>query len=215
MDGRLSFGVGKTSPLGQQFRDGEVRVSAYGGPVAEVHLERVGDALSGSLGDTRVDLELDVPHSRAGIRGTCGGVSVNGYWRIESNHDNLEPVGLFLGDYGGLPVHLRNEVHLTPHYSLRSADLTGTVGEQSVRARIASVEAPAHGPTVLGVDGDFEGQTISVYVASDANLTGLHLDGLIGGRPVKLDVTRRSVRGEYAGPHVLFCLFACVPLYFL
>jgi hypothetical protein len=162
-----------------------------------------------------VDLVLDVPASRAGIRGTCLGVSVNGYWRIESNHDNLDPEGLFLGDYGGSPIFLRNEVHLTPRYALRHADLVGKIGDQAVHARIASVEAPAYGPSVLGIDGEFDGDTISVYVAAATDTSDVHLDGLVGGRPIKLDVTNRSISGEYSGPDALFLLFACVPLYFL
>ena len=183
--------------------------------MAEVHLERVENSLSGVLGARRVDLVLNVPNSRAGMRGTSLGVSVDGHWRIESNHDNLQPVGLFLGDYGGSPVYLRNEVHLTPRYSLRHADLSGTIGDHTVRARIASVEAPAFGPDVVGVDGDFDGETISVYVASAGNLSGIHVDGIIGGHPIKLDVTRGSIRGEYSGPDALFPLFACTPLYFV
>jgi hypothetical protein len=183
--------------------------------VAEVGLERVENSLSGSVGDRRVDLVLDVPNSRAGLRGTCLGVSVDGYWRIESNYDNLEPVGLFLGDYDGSPIFLRNEVHLTPHYSLRHAHLAGSIGDQAVHARIAPVEAPAYGPSVLGIDGDFGHETISIYVAFASDLSGIHLEGIVGGWPVKLDVTRRSISGEYSAPDALFLLFACTPLYFL
>jgi hypothetical protein len=183
--------------------------------VAKVQRERVENSLSGVAGERRVDLVLDVPSSRAGMRGTCLDVSVDGYWRIESNYDNLAPVGLFLGDYGGSPVYLRNEVHLTAHYSLRHADLTGTIGDHTVRARIAPVEAPAFGPDLVGIDGDFDGQTISVDVASAGNLSGIRVDGLIGGHPIKLEVTRGSVRGEYSGPDALFPLFACTPLYFV
>jgi hypothetical protein len=39
-------------------------------PVAIVQLERVEGVLTGVVGDERVDLVLDVPNSRAGIRGT-------------------------------------------------------------------------------------------------------------------------------------------------
>jgi hypothetical protein len=183
--------------------------------VAAVELERIENALSGVVGDDRVDLVLDVPNSRAGIRGTSLGARVEGYWRIESNYNNVDPVGLFLGEYDGSPVFLRSEVHLTPYYALRHADISGAIGEQVVQARVAAVDAPAHGPSVLGIDGDFEGETISVFVAAATDLSGVHIDGVIGGRPIKINATRTSVIGEYAGPRALFLLFACTPLYFL
>ena len=183
--------------------------------MAAVQLERVANALSGVVGDQRIDLVLDVPNSRAGIHGTSLGARVAGYWRIESNFNNLDPVGLFLGEYDGSPVFLRSEVHLTPYYALRHADISGSIGEQEIRARVAAVDAPAHGPSVVGIDGDFEGKTISVFVAVATDLSGAHLDGVIGGRPIKIDATRTSITGEYEGPRALFLLFACTPLYFL
>jgi hypothetical protein len=183
-------------------------------PVAFVHLERTEGGLAGVVGDQRVDLVPDVPNSRAGIRGTSLGGRVDGYWNIESNHNNLDPVGIFLGEYDGSPVFLRNEVHLTPHYALRHADVSGTIGEQELRARVTSVEAPAYGPGVWGVDGHFDGATITLFVAVASDLSGARVDGVIDGRPLNLDATRTSVTGEYAGPPALFPLLVCSPLYF-
>jgi hypothetical protein len=182
--------------------------------VAIVQLERIGGGIAGVVGDQRVDLVLDVPNSGAGIRGTSLGGRVDGYWHIESNYNNLDPVGIFLGEYNGSRVFLRNEVHLTPRYALRHADLSGTIGEQELRARITSVEAPAFGPSVWGVDGDFDGTTITVFVAVATDLSGASLDGVIGGLPIKLDATHTSVTGEYEGPRALFPILVCSPLYF-
>jgi len=182
--------------------------------VAVVQLERVEGGLAGVVGDQRVDLVLDVPNSRASVRGTSMGGRVDGYWHIESNFNNLDPIGIFLGEYDGSPVFLRNEVHLTPHYALKHADLSGAIGEQELRARVAAVEAPAYGPSVWGVDGNFDGTTITVFVAVASDLSGARLDGVIGGLPIKLDATRSSVTGEYAGPRALFPLLVCSPLYF-
>jgi hypothetical protein len=183
-------------------------------PVAVVQLERVEGTLAGVVGDQRVDLVLDVPNSRAGIRGTSLGGRLDGYWHIESNYNNLAPVGIFLGEYDGSPVFLRNEVHLTPRYALTHADVSGAIGEQELRARVAAVEAPAYGPSVWGVDGNFGDTTITLFVAVASDLSGARLDGVIGGVPIKLDATHTSVTGEYAGPPALFPLLLCSPLYF-
>ena len=77
-------------------------------PVAVVQLERGEGTLAGVVGDQRVDLVF-VPHSRAGIRGTSLGGRLDGYGHIESNYNNLDPVGVFLGEYDDSPVFLRNE----------------------------------------------------------------------------------------------------------
>jgi hypothetical protein len=182
-------------------------------PVAVVQLERGEGTLAGVVGDQRVDLVF-VPHSRAGIRGTSLGGRLDGYWHIESNYNNLDPVGIFLGEYDGSPVFVRNEVHLTPYYALRHADVFGAIGEQELRARVAAVEAPAFGPSVWGIDGNFDGSTITLFVAVASDLSGARLDGVIDGTPVKLDATHASVLGEYAGPPALFPLLLCSPLYF-
>jgi hypothetical protein len=183
--------------------------------VATVQLERVANALTGVVATQRIDLVLDIPNSRAGIHGTSLGARVDGYWRIESNYNNLDPVGLFLGEYDGSPVFLRSEVHLTPYYAFRHADISGSIGEHEIQARVAAVDAPAHGPSVIGVDGEFAGETISVFVAAATDRSGMHLDGVIGGRPIKLDATDTSITGEYEGPPALFLMFACTPLYFI
>ena len=65
-----------------------------------------------------------------------------------------------------------------------------------------------------GIDGNFDGTTITLFVAVASDLSGARLDGVIGGIPVKLDATHTSVIGEYAGPPALFPLFLCSPLYF-
>jgi hypothetical protein len=93
--------------------------------VAAVDLTRIENGLAGVVGDEPVDIVVDVPNSRAGIRGESFGARVDGYWRVESNYDTLDPVGLFLGEYDGLPVFLRSAVHLTPHHALRHADISG------------------------------------------------------------------------------------------
>ena len=181
--------------------------------MATVQLEYAGNVLSGTVGVETVDLVLDVPNSQAGIRGSCLGVSVAGYWHIESNYDRNDPVGVFLGEYGGAPVALRNQVHLTPSCALRHADLTGQVGDAGLEARIASVEVPASGPGVLSIDGTFDDAAFTVYVIQAADHS-IRLEGLVCGRTMRLEVHRPTLHGEYSGPSALFPLFACTPFYF-
>ena len=149
--------------------------------MATVQLEYVGNALSGTVGDETVDLVLDLSNSQAGIRGSCLGVSVGGYWHIESNYDTKDPVGMFLGEFGGAPVALRSEAHLTPYCVLRHAELTGQVGDAILEATIASVEAPASGPSVLSIDGTFGDTAFTVYAAQAADYS-IRLEGLVGER---------------------------------
>jgi hypothetical protein len=73
----------------------------YSSFVVDVELVRAGEHLAGTVGEQRVELVLDIPNSRAGIRGESLGAPVRGYWRIGSNFNNLDPVGLFLGEYDG------------------------------------------------------------------------------------------------------------------
>lgn len=107
--------------------------------MVDVELVRTDESLAGVVGDQRVALLLKIPRSRAAVRGQSLGAQVAGYWRIESSSNNLDPVGLFLGEYDGEPVHLRSEVHLTPHYAVRHADVSGAVGEQELQAHVAPV----------------------------------------------------------------------------
>ena len=69
--------------------------------MVNVELVRAHEHLVGTVGEQRVELMLDIPNSRAGIRGESLGAPVGGYWRIESSFNNLDPVGLFLGEYDG------------------------------------------------------------------------------------------------------------------
>jgi hypothetical protein len=183
--------------------------------MADVELVRTDEGLAGVVGEQRVDLFLAIPRSRAGVRGQSLGAKVAGYWRIESNYNNLDPVGLFLGEYNGEPVHLRNEVHLTPHYAVRHADLSGAVGDRELQARVAPVEAAAFGPTVMGVDGHFDGAAITLFVTVGGDLEDAHIHGVIGGHIVSIDATRSSVTGRYEGPAALFSLLVSCLLYFI
>ena len=180
-----------------------------------IDLERTGESLAGTVGEQRVDLLLGPSRSSAGVRGECLGAKVGGYWRIESNFDNLDPVALFLGEYAGDPVHLRSEVHLTSYFAVRHADISGTVGEQELRARAAPVEAPADGPRVMGIDGHLGGAAITLFATVMGDLSSASINGIIGGHPLRIDATRTSVRGDFEGPATLFPLLVCALLYFL
>ncbi len=183
--------------------------------MAYVELVLTDENFAGVVGDQRVELLLKRPKSRGGVRGKSFGAQIGGYWRIESNHKNLDPVGLFLGEYDGEPVHVRSEVHLTPHYAVRHADVSGNVGEQVLEARVAPVEAPASGPTVVGVDGQFDGAAITLLVTVESDLSEAHIDGDIGGHTVSIDATRSSVTGRYEGPAALFPLLVSCLLHFI
>ncbi len=180
-----------------------------------VSLVRTDESLIGVVGEQSIELLLGLPRSRGGVRGQCLGARVGGYWRLESNTDNLDPVGLFLGEYDGQPVHLRSEVHLTPHYAVRHADICGTVGERELRARAAPVEAPASGPTVMGIDGHFDGTDITLFVTVATDLSGAHIKGIIGGQVISIDATHASVSGQYDGPATLFPLLVGCLLFFI
>lgn len=183
--------------------------------MADVQLVRTDEGFAGVVGDERVELLLKRPRSSGGASGMSFGAQIGGYWRIEPNHKNLDPVGLFLGEYDGEPVHLRSEVHLTPHYAVRHADVSGAVGEQELKARVAPVEAPASGPTVVGVDGHFDGAAITLFVTVEGDLSEAHIHGVIGGHSVSIDATRSSVTGRYEGPAALFPLLVSCPVFFI
>ncbi len=183
--------------------------------MVNVELVRAGEHLVGTVGEQRVELVLDIPNSRAGIRGESLGAPVGGYWRIESNFNTLDSVGLFLGEYDGRPVHLRSDVHLTPHYAVRHADVSGAVGEQELRAHVAPVEAPAYGPTVMSIDGDFDGAVITLFVTVATDLSEAHINGVIGGHTICIDAALSSVSGQYDGPAALFPLLVSCLLYFI
>jgi hypothetical protein len=187
----------------------------YSSFVVAVNLVRTDERLVGVVGEQRVELLLEIPNSRAGVRGESLGAQVGGYWRIESNFNNRDPVGLLLGEYDGEPVHLRSEVHLTPHYDVRHADVSGTVGEQELRVHVAPVEAPAYGPTVMGVDGHFDGAAITLFVTVATDLSEAHINGIIGGHSTSIDATRSSVSGQFDGPAALFPLLVVSLLYFI
>lgn len=183
--------------------------------MAGVELVRTDGRLVGSVGEQRVELLLQIPGSRGGVRGESLGAQVGGYWRIESNFSSLDPAGLFLGAYDGEPVHLRSEVHLTPHYAVRHADVSGTIGEQELRAHVAPVEAPAYGPAVMGVDGHFGGAAITLLVTVATDLSAAHINGVIGAHTVSIDATHSSVSGRYDGPAALFPLIVSCLLHFV
>ena len=182
--------------------------------MADVELRRVEEGVTGSVGDQRVELLLALG-SRGSIHGESLGVRVDGYWHVESNYRNLDPVGLFLGDYDGTHVFLRSEVQLTPHYSIRHADIFGAVGDLKLQGRIAPVDAPAHGPRVVGIDGQINGEPVTLFVAIAGDLSGGSISGVIGGQQIRLEATRTSITGSYDGPPLVFPLLVGSLLYFL
>jgi hypothetical protein len=183
--------------------------------VALVALTRSGDALVGTVGDGQVDLQLSVPNSQAGVRGSCLGAQMAGYWRIESNFENLDPVGLFLGEWDGVPVFLRSEVHLSPAYGLGRVDVIGTVGERELRCRVAPVDRYTAGRSLVSVDGYFDTQDVTLFGGVSDDYSSAHLDGVIGGCQVSLVATRTAVNGSYAGPAELLPLLIASLLYFV
>jgi hypothetical protein len=114
-----------------------------------------------------------------------------------------------------MPVFLRSEVHLTSHYALRHADLSGRIGDVEFGARVAPVEAPAYGPSVVGIDGQLDGETVTLFVAVAADLSEAQVEGVIAGCQIKIDATHSSITGDYAGPPALFPLLVGSLLYFL
>jgi hypothetical protein len=76
--------------------------------VVAVSLVRADGTLVEVVGAQRVNLLLDVPHSKAGIRGECLRAAVGGYLHIKSNFKNLDPVG-FSSANTPASRHLRSE----------------------------------------------------------------------------------------------------------
>ena len=183
--------------------------------MADIDLVRTDERLVGLVGDQRVELLLTIPSGRGGVRGESLGAQVGGYWRIESNFNNPDPVGLFLGEYDGEPVHLRSDVQLAPDYAVHHADVAGTVGEQELRAHVAPVETPASTRTVMGVDGHFAQAVITLFVTVAADLSEARLDGVIDGHTISVHAARESVTGQYDGPAALFPLLVSCLLYFI
>lgn len=180
-----------------------------------VLLTRRGDELTGTVGDDRVDLVLSVPDSQASVRGRCLGAAVGGYWRIASNAEDLNPVGLFLGEFGGEPVFLRSEVHLSPTYGLGHVDVIGAAGDRELSARIVPVDRSTSDSSLVEIDGRFDGQALTFFAGVSGDDASAHLEGVVGGLTVTLTVTRSEVGGDYAGPPQLFPLLVASLLYFL
>lgn len=183
--------------------------------MADIELVHTEERLVGVVGEQPVDLLLTLPARHAGIRGQSLGAQVAGYWRIESNFNNPDPVGIFLGEYDGEPVHLRSEVHLTPHFAVRHATVSGVVGKIQLVAQVAPVEAPANGPTVFSADGHFGKTEITLLAAVASDLSEAHINGAIGGHTIRIDATRSSVAGQYDGPAALFPLLVSCLLFFI
>lgn len=183
--------------------------------MADIELVHTEERLVGVVGEQTVDLLLPFPARHAGIRGQSLDAQVGGYWRIESNFNNPDPVGIFLGEYDGEPVHLRSEVHLTPHFAVRHANVSGTVGKIQLDAQVAPAEAPANGPTVFSVDGHFDKTEITLLAAVASDLSEAHINGVIGGHTIRIDATRSSVTGQYDGPAELFPLLVSCLLFFI
>lgn len=97
-------------------------------------------------------------------------------------------------------MSVRSGVHLTPQYAVIHADISGTVGEQALRARATPVEAPTEGPTVMGIDGHFAGSTITLFVTVMTDLSSAHINGTISGHTISIDATYTSGSEHYDGP---------------
>ena len=195
--------------------------------MAAISLTGRDGGVTGMVGDNLVDLHLE-RNGLSRVSGDSFGARVDGHWRIESNCGNDDPVELFLGEYDGLPVFLRSEVHLAPLSSLRHADITGDIGSQQLRARAAPVDAA--GPLVVGIDGHFDGQALTLFATIAGDLSGGQLAGVIGAHHLKIEATRTNITemydgppaslpltitGEYDGPPALFPLLVCALVYFL
>lgn len=184
--------------------------------MAIVDLTRTAAGLAGAVGELPFDLQFDAPNSHAGVRGVSMGVTVEGHWHIESNFENVNPVGRFIGLYDDSQVLLCNEAHLTPDYALRHADLSGSIGGEELMARIAPVDAPAHGPMVLGVDGQIDRKVITLLAAVHTGRTArAQITGAVDGRQVNLVATRSGVAGTYDAPAPLLPLLVMALAYFI
>lgn len=142
-------------------------------------------------------------------------------WNIGDNHRNLDPITELHGTFAGDPVRLTGDFHLTDYYAFRYADITGSVGDDELSARIASVEAPAIAPATISIDGTFGSNSVTLYASIEGDLSG-RIEGLVGGRPMKLNaIVDRSdghsvdVVGEYDGPAALLTLLVGALIYFL
>lgn len=103
----------------------------------------------------------------------------------------------------------------TPHYAVQHADVSGAVGERELRAHVAPVDAPACGPTVMCVDGDFGGAAITLFVTFEPDLSKAHANAVIDWNTVNMVATRSSVSGQYDGSAAIFPLATCSLLHFI
>lgn len=67
----------------------------------------------------------------------------------------------------------------------------------------------------MGVDGQFDGAAITLFVTVAGDLSEAHINGVIGGNTVSIDATRSLVTGRYEGPAALFPLLVSCLLFFI
>lgn len=177
--------------------------------------------VDGTVGAEPVRFTMQTRH-RSGSRGTSVGLALDVSWNIGDNHRNLDPITELHGTFAGDPVRLTGDFHLTDYYAFRYADITGSVGDDELSARIASVEAPAIAPATISIDGTFGSNSVTLYASIEGDLSGGRIEGLVGGRPMKLNaIVDRSdghsvdVVGEYDGPAALLTLLVGALIYFL
>lgn len=180
-----------------------------------IFITRTGDGLEGAVAGQRIKLAFKVPRHQGGIRGECMGARLDCYWHVESNFKTLNPEGILLGEWAGLPIMLRCQVHLARGYALRKAEVVGSVGRLPIQVCLTPLEAPAQGSRVIEVTGTFDTEGVTLFLAIDSDHGGAHIHGKVGERQVKIHATGTSVTGEYEAAPPLFPLLIVPMIYFL
>lgn len=179
-----------------------------------INITRTINGLEGTVADQSIRLVAQIPRHHGDIRGEYMGSQLHCYWNIESNFRTSDPSATLLGEYDSLPIVVRSQIHLTRSYALRGAEIDGMLGHVPVQARLKPVDAPAHGPRVIEIDGTFGTDGITLFATLDTGRRLAQLYGGIGNAQIAVEITAESITGEYAAAKPLFPLLVVPLLYF-
>jgi hypothetical protein len=180
--------------------------------------------LSGSIGDQRVSLELNVPTHKGEASGAFAGMPISARWENGSNYTIFPDVPSDLkGSFAGMPVELHGTFHLEPNYLFDRGTVSGHVGSDVLVARVERASGGLNSTSTVAIDGMYGSTQFTIYAAIDGSLTRGEIRGTVGDSRIHIDAarshepgaTQTHLEGIYVGPSALLALIVGTFLHFI
>jgi hypothetical protein len=174
----------------------------------QLHYDRGADRLTGTLGDQRVEWDLERHH---GLSGRIGDIHLEASWTTGDSYvpepGGWTPSPDYVSDFPNIPADLRGTFahadaelhgvfHLAPDYLFKRGSLAGYIGNAHLEATARAVGRGLDDGRTVAVEGTYGPVSFALHASIDDDLCRGMVYGRMGQATVWLELNRPTIQRE-------------------